>query len=152
MLHKNICNHSYHKNVNHSFVYMCNDGYVETLGNRIERLRKERNLSQQQVATAAGVSRVAVTKWENDRTKNLKKENLLALSDLFGLSIEDLISDVPNPLTAKQPRAHYEKPPISMLSSEETLILMAYRAKKRSDQLIVMKILDVEPEDFAQSA
>ena len=64
---------------------------METLGQRIKRLREERALSQQQVATAANVSRVAVTKWENGQTANLKLENLLSICDLFDVAVEDLI-------------------------------------------------------------
>lgn len=151
MLHKDICNHSYQENVNHSFVSLCNDSYVETLGQRIERLRKERNLSQQQVASAAKVSRVAVTKWESGVTKNLKLENLLAMCDLFGVSAEELISGVTSPAVARQSVATYEKPPTAILSREESLVLSSFRSKSRAEQLMVMKILDVDPQDFAQS-
>lgn len=64
---------------------------METLGQRIKRLREERKLSQQQVATAAGVSRVAVTKWESGQTANLKLGNLLSICELFNVSVEELI-------------------------------------------------------------
>lgn len=91
MSHTRHCNHSYHKDANHSFSGVCNDGYMETLGQRIKRLREERKLSQQQVATAAGVSRVAVTKWESGQTANLKLGNLLSICELFSVSVEELI-------------------------------------------------------------
>lgn len=64
---------------------------METLGQRIKRLREERKLSQQQVATAADVSRVAVTKWESGQTANLKLGNLLSICELFDVAVEDLI-------------------------------------------------------------
>lgn len=64
---------------------------METLGQRIKRLREERKLSQQQVATAADVSRVAVTKWESGQTANLKLGNLLSICELFNVAVDDLI-------------------------------------------------------------
>lgn len=91
MSHAAHCNHSYHRNANHSFGALCNDGYMETLEQRIKRLREERKLSQQQVADKVHVSRVAVTKWESGQTANLKLGNLLGLCELFGVSVEYLI-------------------------------------------------------------
>lgn len=35
------------------------------IGNRIQRLRKTRGLSQEQLANEVGVSRQAVSKWES---------------------------------------------------------------------------------------
>lgn len=153
MLHDSLCNHSYIEIVNHSCVPMCNDGYVETLGERIERLRKERNLSQQQVASAAQVSRVAVTKWESGATKNLKLENLLAMCDLFGVSAEELISGADSALYIRQVRAKYENSPSGLsLSDEEGRIVAAYRRKTRPEQVMVLKLLDLDHRDFAKSA
>ena len=38
----------------------------ETIGNRIQRFRKERGLTQEELAAKLGVSSQAVSKWEND--------------------------------------------------------------------------------------
>lgn len=153
MLHDLLCNHSYLNIVNHSCTPMCNDGYVETLGERIERLRKERNLSQQQVASAAQVSRVAVTKWESGATKNLKLENLLAMCELFGVSAEELISGAESALYIRQVRAKYETGVLSLpVSDEESRVLAAYRRKSRPEQVMVLKLLDLDYRDFAKSA
>lgn len=153
MLHDLQCNHSYLNIVNHSCTPMCNDGYVETLGERIERLRKERNLSQQQVASAAQVSRVAVTKWESGATKNLKLENLQAMCELFGVSAEELISGAESALYIRQVRAKYETGVLSLpVSDEESRVLAAYRRKSRPEQVMVLKLLDLDYRDFAKSA
>lgn len=151
MPHGSVCNHSYLCDVNHSCETLCNDGYVESLGQRIERLRKERNLSQQQVAHAAQVSRVAVTKWESGATKNLKLENLLAMCDLFGVPAETLISGViQDQAVVRQAVAKASKG--QPLNAEESLLVRSYRKKSRAEQLMVLKLLDVDPIDFAQSA
>lgn len=91
MSHAAHCNHSYHRSANHSFGVVCNDDYMETLEQRIKRLREERDLSQQKVADTVGVSRVAVTKWESGETANIKLGNLLKLCDLFCISVEELV-------------------------------------------------------------
>ena len=153
MLHDYECNHSYQMFVNHSCSSLCNDGYVETIGERIERLRKERNLSQTQVAAAAHVSRVAVTKWESGATKNLKLENLLAMCDLFGVPAEELISGTGVNMGLRQPRPKYDNglqsPPFN---DEERRILIAYRKKSRAEQMMILKLLDLDFQDFAKSA
>lgn len=49
-------------------------GEVEevTMGDRIKRLREEKDMSQEELGKLAGVQRAAVQKWENGQTKNLK--------------------------------------------------------------------------------
>lgn len=64
---------------------------MDDLGSRLKKLREAKKLTQQQVADEIGVSRVAVTKWENGQTSNIKFENLLSLSELFEISVEKLI-------------------------------------------------------------
>jgi len=88
-IHK--CNHSYQANANTSFCFACNSLRMETLDRRIKRLREAKGLSQQMVADKLGVSRVAVTKWENGMTANLKLSNLLGFCELFGISVEELV-------------------------------------------------------------
>jgi len=64
---------------------------MESLDQRIKRLRESKGLSQQAVADKLGVSRVAVTKWENGMTANLKLSNLLGFCELFSISVEELV-------------------------------------------------------------
>lgn len=63
---------------------------METKGQRIQRLRKAKKLSQAAVAKEVGVSRVSVTKWESGNTKNLVPEHLFKLARLLGVSAEML--------------------------------------------------------------
>lgn len=61
-----------------------------TIGKFIAQKRKEKNLTQEQLAEKLNVSRQAITKWETD--KGLPDvSNLIALSDEFGLSLDELI-------------------------------------------------------------
>ncbi len=61
------------------------------LGEKIKQLRKEKGYSQEKLAELLGVSRQAVTKWEND-TGIPDIENLIALSKVFELSVDELLS------------------------------------------------------------
>ena len=60
-----------------------------SIGERISELRKERNVSQVQLAKALNVSRQAVSKWENDLTAP-DMTNLIRLADLLDTDTEYL--------------------------------------------------------------
>ncbi len=62
------------------------------LKDRIKKLRKDCGLSQEKVAEYMGVSRQAVTKWENGQSAP-STENLLKLAALFGTTVDMLMSD-----------------------------------------------------------
>ena len=58
-----------------------------SVGERITELRKGRDLSQGQLAMLMGVSRQAISKWENEQTTP-DTTNLIKLSELFDADIE----------------------------------------------------------------
>lgn len=60
-----------------------------SVGERILVLRKEQNISQDQLAGCLGVSRQAVSKWENDLSSP-DTLNLIKLADLLNTEIEYL--------------------------------------------------------------
>jgi transcriptional regulator with XRE-family HTH domain len=64
---------------------------MKPLGELIADLRKARQMSQTELAARLNVSRVAVTKWENGGTQNLKLANLVALCRLFAVSADSLL-------------------------------------------------------------
>ncbi len=57
-----------------------------TLGKRIQALRKESALTQEQLAEMVGVSRQAVTKWETDQSVP-SMEKLIMLSSIFEIPL-----------------------------------------------------------------
>lgn len=61
-----------------------------TLGEHIQELRKERNLSQESLADKLNVSRQAVSKWETGLS-NPDTKNLLLLAELFEISVDELV-------------------------------------------------------------
>lgn len=56
---------------------------METVGQRIKRLRKERKWTQEMLGAKLGVKKAAVQKYESGRVVNLKQETIKKLTDLF---------------------------------------------------------------------
>ena len=63
------------------------------LSEQIYTLRRKSGLSQEQLAEKVGVSRQAVSKWENG-TSDPSTVNLLALAKLYGVSADELLREV----------------------------------------------------------
>lgn len=62
-----------------------------TLGENIVRLRTNKNWSQSDLAEALEVSRQSVSKWETD-TSIPELDKLLKLSELFGVTLDELVN------------------------------------------------------------
>jgi len=58
--------------------------------NRLQKLRKEKGYSQDQLAEALGVSRQSISKWERAEASP-DSENLIALAKLYNMSLDELI-------------------------------------------------------------
>ena len=61
-----------------------------TIGESISRLRKEKGLSQEALGYELGVTRQAVSRWEND-SATPDVEKLLLMSKLFGVSPGEIL-------------------------------------------------------------
>ena len=66
---------------------------VNKVGEFITLKRKEKGLTQQQLANKLSVSFQAVSKWENG-TSDPSTSNLFALAKLYGISVEELLKEV----------------------------------------------------------
>lgn len=62
----------------------------ETFGQRLQRLRKNANLTQEDVATKLNITAQAVSKWENDVSAP-DISVLVELSDILGVSLDELM-------------------------------------------------------------
>ena len=58
---------------------------------RIYQLRKEKNMTQQDLADRLGVSRQAVSRWEMGTAKP-EIESLTAMSRVFGMTLDELVT------------------------------------------------------------
>lgn len=65
---------------------------MSDISNRIKLKLEEKGLRQLDLAKATGVSTAAVNKWISGNTKNLKSENLIAISKYLGVTIEWLVT------------------------------------------------------------
>jgi len=59
---------------------------------KLRALRKEKGLSQEQLAELLNVSRQSVSKWESGQTYP-EIEKLIILSNLFKITLDDLVND-----------------------------------------------------------
>ena len=64
---------------------------METLGTRLKDLRKEKKLTQQQLADAIGVSKTSVIYWEKDENTP-KHESMVALERVFNTTSNWLLT------------------------------------------------------------
>lgn len=79
--------------------------------NKLYNLRKQKGLSQEELAGRLNVSRQTVSKWEiGDTTPDMEK--LVAISDLFGISLDELVLD-------KTPESTAQSKPVKLELSEE---------------------------------
>lgn len=64
-----------------------------SLGETLKTYRTGCHMTQEFVAESIGVSRQAVSKWENG-SSDPSTSNLFALAKLYGVSVEELLRDV----------------------------------------------------------
>lgn len=63
-----------------------------TLGEKLSKLRKENNYTQEQLAEILGVSRQAISKWESDISYP-ETEKLLKIGELYACSMDYLLKE-----------------------------------------------------------
>lgn len=63
-----------------------------TLGEKLAKARKEKNITQEQLADALGVSRQAISKWESD-VAYPETDKLIRMSELFDCSLDYLLKE-----------------------------------------------------------
>lgn len=68
------------------------------LNEQITQLRKAQKMSQEELAAALGVSRQAISKWENGQS-NPDTENLIRLAEIFQVDVNVLVREEDAPYT-----------------------------------------------------
>lgn len=63
------------------------------LGGKIQQLRKQGNLSQEQLADKLGISRQSISKWESEQSIP-EIDKIVQLSEIFGVTTDYLLKDV----------------------------------------------------------
>ena len=111
-------------------ILMANDqgGMAMTLGERIYKLRTEKEMSQGDLADALEVSRQSISKWETNASVP-ELDKLVRLSEIFGVSLDELVLD-------KKPSEEPAKP-----EESEAKIIYVERPAPRSAQKVAGVVL-----------
>ena len=86
------------------------------LNEQITQLRKQKKLSQEELAAALQVSRQAVSKWENG-VSNPDTENLIRLAEIFEVDVNVLIGSQENQKSTQE-----EKVPEGKIPDQRRLV------------------------------
>lgn len=87
--------------------------------NRLKELRKEKKVSQKEIAEKIGVSYRTIQNWENGKSQ-IKPEKNQKLADFFGVSIGNLLGYEPESKQA----SNYQKIKICFSNGEELSFLV----------------------------
>jgi transcriptional regulator with XRE-family HTH domain len=102
--------------------------------NRLYQLRKQKGLSQEELASRLNVSRQTVSKWEiGDSTPDMEK--LMAMSELFDVSLDVLVMG-----KEEQPQAP-AAPKSELLSTFNEKVLTPKNKKKAKSALKIAGIV-----------
>jgi len=96
------------------------------IGRRIKTVRKERGLTQDDLAAAVGVSRSAVAQWETGRAGQLTP-NLARIADALEIGIESLM------------HGEGKRTPGNVSSGDELAMLRLYRECSPEDRQILLR-------------
>ena len=80
-------------------------------GAKIRRIREEKGLTQLYVATVVGVTTDTISRWENRRYPNIKKENAVKLAESLEAQLDDIIDHGQPAPPAEQPSPQAGEPP-----------------------------------------
>ncbi|MGB1015788.1 MAG: helix-turn-helix domain-containing protein [Nannocystaceae bacterium] len=69
--------------------------FMARMGGRLRSLREERNLTQDAVARAAGITTDMISRLENGRYKSPGLRTLLRIAEGMGIAVRQLLPDTP---------------------------------------------------------
>ncbi len=99
-----------------------------SLGEKIYKLRNERNLSQGDLADALEVSRQSISKWETDASVP-ELDKLVKMSEFFAVSLDELILDrtqTEQPPVLEPKRIYTEHPGVSHTQKTVGIVLLCF--------------------------
>lgn len=99
---------------------------METLGQRIRRLREGRQFSQQQLADLVGVNLRTVGNWESDKAP--PRNRMGALEEVFGVSLTELNDLAPDAIVVAIERSALSR------ADKAEMLATYYRILDREDR------------------
>lgn len=121
------------------------------LGEKIRSLRKENNISQEELAEKLGVSRQSISLWENGQTMP-SMDNIIAISNIFNVSTDVLLKDVDDnsvdEAVAGKGKKSYKKVLITILMllvvvSVSTVAIMLINGRNTNEKLSAEEVYDL---------
>lgn len=103
----------------------------EGMAQRIKTLRKERNLTLEQVADIVGVGKSTVRKWETGMIANMKRDKIASLAKALGTSPEYLMGWEEKKSSPSE---------IVLTEGEEKLIELFRKVPEDKQQLVLQMI------------
>ena len=107
-----------------------------SIGQNIQRLRLQHGLSQNELASIAGVTNKAVSAWENDRIVP-RMGPIQRMADYFGVKKSDIIEPVQVTATFDVKRIVSNN---ILLNPEETQLVYGYRELDASKQQMLFNM------------
>ena len=102
------------------------------LGEKLFELRKEKNLSQEEVADKLNVTRQTISKWEtNQSTPDFDK--IMPICELFGISTEEL-------LTGNKKEEKQEEEQNQVIEEEKEKVLSKNEVRRKSAEVVSTSI------------
>ncbi len=98
---------------------------------KVKELRKNRKMTQYDLADATGISRVTITRYENG-TRTPTIDNLTTLATFFGVTVDDLAGI----------NTTIESSPIGSLTDEEKELLRLFRLCSDRNQAKIVAYAD----------
>ena len=108
-----------------------------SFGERLYKLRSEKNISQEELAELLDVSRQSITKWENDKAYP-EMTRLLFMSDYFKVSLDYLMRGLEDEESEKDNYVTYKSKTLLAVWNSFVSNLSANQRKKMMLLYVVM--------------
>ncbi|OGQ87401.1 MAG: hypothetical protein A2512_01545 [Deltaproteobacteria bacterium RIFOXYD12_FULL_56_24] len=102
-------------------------------GARIRRIREDKGLTQLYVATVVGVTTDTISRWENRRYPNIKKDNAIRLAEALESELADIIEH-----SQPVPPAEEPAPPPDTAAAEPATPLPLPKPRFASQNIVVL--------------
>lgn len=113
-----------------------------TFGEKLSKQRKQKNITQEELAELLQVSRQAISKWENGIAYP-ETDKLIRMSEIFNCSLDYLLKDTPEepPTESPDPSADPSEPP--PIGYGSTLVSAFFRKRTSERKLFGMPLWQV---------
>lgn len=106
------------------------------LANSLKTARVNKGLNQQEVADALGISRQAISKWENNKTYP-DIDNLALLSELYEVSLDDLVKE------QRELNEQLHENQVKQKSTHQKLNVISKEMAKKQDEGLMLLVISL---------